>query len=691
MAYCGETGVSQKIWYGPSELAALALPGLPVERSRMAHYARESGWGDRHDAAGNPLSRARAGRGGGVEYHVSLLPISTRLELIARGLLGADYAPVSEPLETPKAANDQDSGWGWFDAQTQKVKDEAARRLKVIQAVEQLLEAGLKKDAAVARVAQATTFIKASKASIYNWFTLINGVKPADRLPAIAARRKGGGAQVDIDPAAFKFFCSWVLRNAKSGFAEAYRETVDYASENGLPELPPIKTVVRRYEKEVPVEVRIAKRDGMAEAMKSLPPQKRTVAGMSAMELIVVDGHKWDVMVRFPAANGLPEWVGRPTSVVLQDAYSRRIMACRTGRSETSELTQMAFADLLELHGIPAAVLMDNGRAFASKMISGGVKNRYRGKVLPTDPCGLLTSLGIRIHWATPGHGQAKPIERAFRDLEEKVGRHPICEGAYTGNHIDRKPENWGKAVVDLEVFEELLVAQIAKHNAQTGRTAEMSRKNGGQSFDAVFAASIDAGAVVGKATPEQLAMALLVAEQVKADKNNGAVELFGNRFWSDDLIAHKGERLTLRFDPDDVLKDIRVYTQAGQFIAKVPVIAAVGFLDREGAQRQARLVSDHRKKLKAMIAAMELLSAHELANMAPIKTPEKAPKREPKVIRPVRHRHTSVAVQLVEVAPANDAPEHDYEALFAAAVERATETGRPNFQVFEGGLSSSD
>jgi len=43
---------------------------------------------------------------------------------------------------------------------------------------------------------------------------------------------------------------------------------------------------------------------------------------------------------------------------------------------------------------------------------------------------GLFTSLGCQIHFATPYHGQAKPIERAFRDMAKSIELDPRFAGA---------------------------------------------------------------------------------------------------------------------------------------------------------------------------------------------------------------------------------------------------------------------
>uniref|UniRef100_UPI0039800C3B transposase domain-containing protein n=1 Tax=Salmonella sp. s54836 TaxID=3159673 RepID=UPI0039800C3B len=95
------------------------------------------------------------------------------------------------------------------------------------------------------------------------------------------------------------------------------------------------------------------------------------------------------------------------------------------------------FRDVVERYGIPHHAWLDNGRGFASKLLTGGVANRYRFKVREEDPTGILVALGVQIHWATPYHGQAKPIERAFRDLCDRVAKHPAFAGAYTGHRVD--------------------------------------------------------------------------------------------------------------------------------------------------------------------------------------------------------------------------------------------------------------
>jgi len=253
-----------KHWYSAAELADLGLPGLPSERSRIAHFARDNRWAEKHDRAGEPLSRPRAGRGGGSEYHVTLLPASSILDLIRRGLLEASYAPEIPASDAPKTdergVGERGVGtWGWYAAQLAATRAEAERRLKVVQTVDAALSAGLKRAAAVNHAASVHSV---SAATIWNWLAALKGVAVADRLPALAPRRKGGGVKVEIHPEVMTYYKSLFLTPEERTFAACYFYTQRWAKPLGLP-LPHPKTLQRELERTVPREVMILKRKGV--------------------------------------------------------------------------------------------------------------------------------------------------------------------------------------------------------------------------------------------------------------------------------------------------------------------------------------------------------------------------------------------------------------------------------------------
>jgi putative transposase len=64
---------------------------------------------------------------------------------------------------------------------------------------------------------------------------------------------------------------------------------------------------------------------------------------------------------------------------------------------------------------------------------------------------------------------------------------------------------------------------------------------------------------------------------------------LLGNRYWSAEVAQLAGQRVTVRFDPDDLTLPIHVYDSSGRFLATVPVLEQTGFLDAAAAQGRAR------------------------------------------------------------------------------------------------------
>ena len=639
-----------KVWFTAADLAALELPGLPTTKRKVNELAAEKRWGLKCDTAGAPLTRPRAARGGGVEYHYSLLPAPAVTQLVRRGLLQPQLQVVAETvLSTPR-----DHLWAWYDRQTDAVKAEARRRAAALDEVAVLEASGLTRTVAISSVAGR---VGVSTGTIWSWDSLARGARDDDRLPKLAPRRKGGGRESEIDPRAWSFFKSDYLRPERPTIAACYDRLKLAAAANGWTNLPHQKTFQRRIEREVPIQVVTLQREGQDALRRTLPPQKRTVAELHAMELVNIDGHRWDVFVAWPDGT-----VSRPMMVAIQDVYSRKMLAWRIGQTESAVLTRLAFADLFRVWGVPKGCLLDNGRAFASKWITGGAKTRFRFKIREEDPTGLLPALGVNPHWATPYRGQSKPIERYFQLVCEHGAKHPAFAGAYTGNKPDAKPENYGASAVPLDVFVRIAGQVLAANNAKIGRRTEMAR---GRSYDLAFEESY-ARSPIGKATTEQLRLALLAADHVSTDRRSGAITLFGNSYWTSELQAIAGQRVVVRFDPDDLQTDVHVYAADGRYLATAPVWAPTGFLDVAAARDRAKLEGEFRKTTRRARDLEQLISAQDLAALLPDE-PTEAEVASPTVVRPVRVRTAGAAVAR---KPAEDVS-IDFMSQFTAAEGR--------------------
>jgi len=622
-------------WFTIKELTEAQLPGLPKGRRGIKAKADREGWGERLNCAGALLSRRRIGlRGGGNEYHFSLFPDPTQRHLLRNKQL-------SEPTETARSAC-----WDTFETLTEKQKQTARDRLLVIEKVETLVRHGLQKNIAVSTIAAEQ---KVSGRSIYNWFGLVDGKPQGDWLPLLAPRHAGRRTSKPCDPQAWEFIKADYLRLSEPRFRDCFRRLELAAREHGWT-IPSEKTLSRRMEQEVPLPVRVLLRKGQEALKRMYPPQERDRSCFHAMEAVNIDGHKWDVFVKWPDGS-----IGRPLMVAIQDLYSGKIVSWRVDKSENADLVRLACRDMFEQYGIPDQITLDNGKAFASKLITGGATNRFRFKVKPEEPTGILTAFGINLLWTQPYSGQSKPIERAFRELCQAVAKHPAFEGAYTGNKVDAKPENYGSKAVDLATFVDIAGQGIIMHNQIQGRRAPVCA--GIHSFNDVFQRSM-ATAMVRRASEEQLRMCLLAAENVHANKEDGSIRLDGNRYWSELLVGLRGTKLTVRFDPDALHAGVDVYRLDGVFVGRAECLEAVGFNDKTAAREHAR---DRKAFIKANKEAARLhrkLSLDELSRLIP-RIEDEDPPASP-AVRLVHVAKNAAALAAVEDRVPEEQPEEE-------------------------------
>lgn len=642
-------------WYSAAELAQLALPGLPTSTRSVSAYAAEHGWEGATDVNRRVLARKRAGRGGGFEFHIDLLPP------IAIKALAAQFPAIG--LGVANDESRQDPRWSWYAKLPGKIKSKAARRLEIIRTVEAGLADGLAKTNAVTLA--AIQWGESSR-SIFGYLASVAGVPVEDRLPYLAPSHGGGRAQAGLDPVAWKIVMSDYLRPEKPSWEACYRRMVeDYAEPNGVA-VPSSKALLRRLEKEVPKSVIKKRRGGREDLRRMVPAQERSVADLHALYAVNVDGHTFDVFVNWGKDPKGDDIIGRPAMVGIQDVYSRKLLSHRIGESENTGLTRFAFADMFRDFGVPPRAVLDNGRAFASKAMTGGQKTRFRFKIKDSDHNGLLTQLGVEAGWTLPFRGSSKPIERAWRDLCEDIAKHPAMSGAYTGNKPDAKPENYRSRAIPIAEFRAHVADRIARHNARIGRRSEMAH---GRSFDQVFAESY-AVSQIQRVAPATLHIALLEAKDCRVHPDNSVISLYGNRYWSPDLEPYGGQTVLVRFDPDVLHSQIHVFSRDGRFLCVAPVIEKTGFFDKTGAIRRAKLEADVRKSTRQAEEKLGLLRADEVAAMYASSSPTTS-FDSPKIVRPVRLRgQTAAALKPVSSAD-EQAVQEQFNDHFGAAIER--------------------
>ncbi|MCU9850380.1 Mu transposase C-terminal domain-containing protein [Defluviimonas sp. WL0024] len=586
-------------------------------------------------------ARRREGRGGGWEYHWKLFPSRAQKQLLAT----VAAAPTAVAEAEPRM--ERDEAWSWFEGLPEKAKGEAQRRLLILQKVE-ALSPPLTRYLAAHDVA---TLEGVSARSIWNWFALIEGVRPDDRLPYLAPRHRAAerkSTKTRCDREFMEVLKSDFLRSSRPSFTSCHRRAVRIAKANGWRHLPE-RTARRRLDAEVSIESQTLARKGM-EALKRLrPTQTRDKTALHAMEAVNADFHKFDVFVRWPAERGeAAGLVTRPQMVAFQDIHSGRILSWRVDQTPNSYAVQLAAGDMIESWGIPEHVLFDNGREFAAKTLTGGTPTRFRFRVREDDLPGLFVSLGCQIHWATPYSGQSKPIERAFRDMCDAISKDPRFDGAWTGNRPDAKPEDYGSRAIELEDFLAVVAEGIEEHNTRQGRRSEVAF---GRSFAEVFDASY-ATAPIRKATEAQRRFWLMGAEGLKGATGSGQITFSGNKYWAPWMSEIAGEQVIARFDLADLWAGLHVYSADNEYLGRAPCMEKVGFQNTAEARALAKARRGLQKADRAALEAHRKFKAAELGSMLDDAAPAPAEEPAAKVVRPVFGKGKSAPPAESVVAP---------------------------------------
>jgi putative transposase len=593
-----------------NELYKMRLPGLPNSIGMLVKLASDQNW------KRSPFAFNRSGRGGGIEYDVDILPEITQHEIQKETKSHIDRDRIQQI--------DHHALWASFGEQSNVRKEEAKRRLHCLQRVHALVKDGIGRTEAFELASHEAG---ASVSAIRSWETLTQGVHRSDWLAALVPQARGGKrVKGAVDGRFWDAFRADYLRLSEPSFEACYRRTVTIAAEQGWA-IPAARTLRRRVDDIAQAEI-VLKRQGIDALKRMVPAMERTRDHYHALQAVNTDGHKWDVFVKWEDGT-----IGRPLTVAFQDLYSGKFVAWRTARSENKDSVRSAFGDMISRYGIPDHCFMDNGRSFASKWLTGGTPNRYRFKVRADEPHGIMTQMGVQIHWTTPYAGQSKPIERGFRDFANDIARHPAFEGAYTGNSPMAKPANYGDTAVPIAEFIAVIDREIAAHNARVGRRSAVC--GGTLSFDSAFAESYGKS-LIRRATEEQRRLCLLAAESVLVKPLDGTIHLFGNRYWDEALWEWRGERVVVRFDPDHLKEPLLVSKLDGTPICSAAARETAGFDDTAAARTHNQARATIMRTVKERAKAEAILSLAELAALQP-KSPDDDALPAPAAVRPFR------------------------------------------------------
>ncbi|HGV9304569.1 TPA: transposase domain-containing protein [Vibrio fluvialis] len=616
------------------------------------------------------------------EFHVSILPAPVQAALLKK----QDKVQVGEKVfdvQKSKATKSycREALWSCWSNSNTKAQEKAQQALRTVQAVNALVANGIKKTDAYASVCEE---YGVALSTLRRNCAKVKDIDEVDWAPALlpkhfeSAQVHKKNSFADVSPEAWEYFKADYLREEQPTYAKCYERLERVAVTKGWT-IPSLKSLTRRLEAEVPVQQRVLLREGEHALMQMFPPQERTVADIHAMEWINGDGYQHNVFVKW--FNGE---IVRPKTWFWQDIRTRMIVGWRCDLSENTDSIRLSLMDVIERYGVPKEITIDNTRAAANKWMTGGVPNRYRFKVKPDDPLGIIPMLGIKLHWSSvilgKGHGQAKPVERAFGvgGLDEYIDKHPSLAGAYTGPNPMAKPDNYGSKAIDAEVFLQAIAAGVEMYNNRKNRQTEACR--GFMSFSEAFKASYES-APIRKATREQIKVMMLQAEACRVSRHGTIVldaggSLAGrkNRYFNDVMMNYIGQKLVARFDPLKLHESVEVYTLNGVYICTAECQDKVGFGDTQAAREHKRKRTQFTKANKQAAEAQRGMSVIEAAAMLP--PPEEEVIPAAKVVepfRPVAIGNTAAKVQHHEET------EDEYETAFANSVSSLMEQRKKN------------
>ena len=589
----------QQKHFSASELAG--LPGMPTTKRRVNARASAEQW----------PCRPRAHNGGGREYPISCLPAATQAALAEKVLSAAPGALVPPPAAAG-ATSSSDAGAETlarlFDAKPESIKAEARSRLAIVREYHELVGRGFKPAAVIEAV---TRDRQISEATLSRYLAAVRGEAEHLWVYALCPNYAGRAAQA-IDAEAWEVLKGDYLRMPPPTAMACINRLREAARAKGW-KLPSNRTLLRRLER-LPRAVKELARRGRKAAMQLYPAQQRVKAALHALAIVNGDGYAHKrIWVAFEDGE-----IRRARTWFWQDVYSAKILAWRTDKTEHTDLIRLSFGDLIERFGIPGrAVLLDNTRAAANKTMSGGVRHRFRFKVKDEEPDGVFKLLGIeRVMWATPDHGQAKPIERGFGigGVGEYVDKAP----EFTGAGDDSDQYDGRTRAIPISQLEEVIAREVAALNARDGRRGAMQQ---GRSFDAVFSESY-ARATIRRATDEQRRLWLLCTEPVKVhrdatitlDAGRMVGEHRANRYWNSALLDYAGRMVAARFDPARLHEGVHLYSVDGRYIGFGDCVDPAGFDDQTAARDHARDRKTFMRSTRVALDAERRMNARQAA-----------------------------------------------------------------------------
>lgn len=375
----------------------------------------------------------------------------------------------------------------------------------------------------------------------------------------------------------------------------------------------------------------------------ALPRNRRTIAGLRPMEIVVADWHHCNVLVeRSDGTTATPKLIG------FMDMATRRVWCElaffeeRGGPRNTHGLKALANMAAHPEFGMPENLYLDNGKEFLFGDYMADALRLVRGGLTADDKHPIIRSL--------PYNAPAKPIEAWFGHFENTYLHH--VQGYVGDDRMNPKREQLGKLPAPFGAFDQF--AETFHKLLTIYETVPVSGQLGGISPRQAFGQHVDDGWAATVAERDDI---LFACCERKSRKLTQHVFPYDKGLWGcDELETFHGDLVFVYLPKWGISFDqLRVEDQYGQLIGYASRLEEFEFGDQRGAKEAAgRKASTNRSltKMSKSVPAVDVVRDLDAlaAEHAPV-----VPNEPNGVISLDRHRYSKVGALLPEEQPTQD------------------------------------
>lgn len=434
-----------------------------------------------------------------------------------------------------------------------------------------------------------------TKANVYQWQKKLKKGGTAALIDTRGGHNKG---ETSIPLDAWEYFYSLYMTQQKRSVQLCY----DYMKKE-FPNTPSVYAFYRKVKEISPYAITYY-REGENALRDILPYMERSRLDINSNDIWFSDHHRMDVFTKTESGDKICRlWL-----TTFFDARSGKIISylCRNA-SPNATAIKRCFKSGIDKYGIPKEVYFDNGAD-------------YRAKCFSQDyPLSLLRQIGVNTIYATPYHGQAKPVERFFKTLEERFGK---MFPSYTGRDAKQRPEQMRVSnekiftyAASIPEFNRCLDIFIEEYNSKPSRGADME----GKSPDEVYEQNLKRK----KELNDRQALTILCGtfEERTVQKNGIA---FKNRYYEcGELLHYFRKKVIINYDPDNI-DELNVFDLEMRFIgvAKARIRTPFRHTTEEDyikAQKEKKRVRKLVQEAKPIqnIDMMQLIAKNQLSEMS--------------------------------------------------------------------------